>query len=176
MTVFNGCITGPGGRSALIEKEESEHGGGPKGARTPLIGWPRPQVQPRRYLKKLPLQANFYPMPVMAYLQDAQNRLTLHTAQALGVSSLHDGEWSRRCVCGGRGAEGKLEKPVPAPEACPLVGLSLSRSATGPVGDDRKAVACCCPLSPLPAAVGVTGGGGLLDPLQKQQALRGIVS
>ncbi|XP_064336664.1 alpha-mannosidase 2x isoform X3 [Camelus dromedarius] len=50
------------------------------------------QVQPRRYLKKLPLQANFYPMPVMAYLQDAQNRLTLHTAQALGVSSLHDGQ------------------------------------------------------------------------------------
>ncbi|XP_072806896.1 alpha-mannosidase 2x isoform X4 [Vicugna pacos] len=50
------------------------------------------QVQPRRYLKKLPLQANFYPMPVMAYLQDAQNRLTLHTAQALGVSSLRDGQ------------------------------------------------------------------------------------
>uniref|UniRef100_A0A8I3MM21 Mannosidase alpha class 2A member 2 n=1 Tax=Canis lupus familiaris TaxID=9615 RepID=A0A8I3MM21_CANLF len=50
------------------------------------------QVQPRRYLKKLPLQANFYPMPVMAYIQDAQNRLTLHTAQALGVSSLHDGQ------------------------------------------------------------------------------------
>ncbi|XP_027977987.1 alpha-mannosidase 2x isoform X2 [Eumetopias jubatus] len=50
------------------------------------------QVQPRRYLKKLPLQANFYPMPVMAYIQDAHNRLTLHTAQALGVSSLHDGQ------------------------------------------------------------------------------------
>nr|KAF6399330.1 mannosidase alpha class 2A member 2 [Molossus molossus] len=50
------------------------------------------KVQPRRYLKKLPLQANFYPMPVMAYIQDAQNRLTLHTAQALGVSSLHDGQ------------------------------------------------------------------------------------
>ncbi|KAF7466985.1 Hypothetical predicted protein [Marmota monax] len=50
------------------------------------------QVQPRRYLKKLPLQANFYPMPVMAYIQDAQKRLTLHTAQALGVSSLRDGQ------------------------------------------------------------------------------------
>lgn len=30
------------------------------------------------------------------------------------------------CVCGGGGVEGKLEKPIPAPEACPLVGLSLS--------------------------------------------------
>ncbi|KAF5927300.1 hypothetical protein HPG69_017777 [Diceros bicornis minor] len=62
------------------------------------------QVQSRRYLKKLPLQANFYPMPVMAYIQDAQNRLTLHTAQALGVSSLHDGEWRTGAVglCLGR--------------------------------------------------------------------------
>lgn len=57
-------------------------------------------MQPRRYLKKLPLQANFYPMPVMAYIQDAQNRLTLHTAQALGVSSLRDGEWERELCTG----------------------------------------------------------------------------
>nr|XP_013806512.1 PREDICTED: alpha-mannosidase 2x isoform X2 [Apteryx mantelli mantelli] len=50
------------------------------------------QIQPRRYLRKLPLQANFYPMPAMAYIQDMQNRLTLHTAQALGVSSLGSGQ------------------------------------------------------------------------------------
>ncbi|XP_032088387.1 alpha-mannosidase 2x isoform X2 [Thamnophis elegans] len=50
------------------------------------------QIQPRQYLKKLPLQANFYPMPVMAYIQDSQHRLTLHTAQALGVSSLSSGQ------------------------------------------------------------------------------------
>uniref|UniRef100_A0A8C3NBY2 Alpha-mannosidase n=1 Tax=Geospiza parvula TaxID=87175 RepID=A0A8C3NBY2_GEOPR len=50
------------------------------------------QIQPRRYQRKLPLQANFYPMPAMAYIQDMQSRLTLLTAQALGVSSLHSGQ------------------------------------------------------------------------------------
>uniref|UniRef100_A0A8C2GIJ6 mannosyl-oligosaccharide 1,3-1,6-alpha-mannosidase n=1 Tax=Cyprinus carpio TaxID=7962 RepID=A0A8C2GIJ6_CYPCA len=50
------------------------------------------QIQPRRYFQKLPLQANFYPMPAMAYIQDSQYRLTLHTAQALGVSSLASGQ------------------------------------------------------------------------------------
>ncbi|XP_074862542.1 alpha-mannosidase 2x isoform X4 [Carettochelys insculpta] len=50
------------------------------------------QIQPRRFLKKLPLQANFYPMPAMAYIQDPHSRLTLHTAQALGVSSLRSEE------------------------------------------------------------------------------------
>ncbi|XP_074456795.1 alpha-mannosidase 2x isoform X12 [Larus michahellis] len=50
------------------------------------------QIQPRRYQRKLPLQANFYPMPAMAYIQDMQSRLTLHTAQALGVSSLGSGQ------------------------------------------------------------------------------------
>ncbi|XP_075569771.1 alpha-mannosidase 2x isoform X2 [Pelecanus crispus] len=50
------------------------------------------QIQPRRYQQKLPLQANFYPMPTMAYIQDTQSRLTLHTAQALGVSSLSSGQ------------------------------------------------------------------------------------
>lgn len=77
------------------------------------------------------------------------------------------------CVCGRRAVEGKLEKPIPAPKTCPLVGLSLS--ATSPVEDDRKAAPCCRPLSLVPAAVGVTGGGGLLDPFQKQRAVRGIV-
>ncbi|XP_066523679.1 alpha-mannosidase 2x isoform X1 [Hoplias malabaricus] len=50
------------------------------------------QIQPRRYLQKLPLQANFYPMPTMVYIQDSQYRLTLHTAQALGASSLASGQ------------------------------------------------------------------------------------
>lgn len=85
------------------------------------------QIQPRRYQRKLPLQANFYPMPAMAYIQDMQSRLTLLTAQALGVSSLHSGElgsvpwgpaaelelsFSRKA--GEEGAAGWAECPGPA--------------------------------------------------------------
>uniref|UniRef100_A0A8D3CT72 Alpha-mannosidase n=1 Tax=Scophthalmus maximus TaxID=52904 RepID=A0A8D3CT72_SCOMX len=50
------------------------------------------QMQPRQHYLKLPLQANFYPMPSQAYIQDSQHRLTLHTAQSLGVSSLESGQ------------------------------------------------------------------------------------
>lgn len=52
------------------------------------------QMQPRRRHLKLPLQANFYPMPSQAYIQDSQRRLSLHTAQSLGVSSLDSGQCS----------------------------------------------------------------------------------
>uniref|UniRef100_A0A7N8WX57 mannosyl-oligosaccharide 1,3-1,6-alpha-mannosidase n=1 Tax=Mastacembelus armatus TaxID=205130 RepID=A0A7N8WX57_9TELE len=50
------------------------------------------QMQPRRHYLKLPLQANFYPMSSQAYIQDSHHRLTLHTAQSLGVSSLESGQ------------------------------------------------------------------------------------
>uniref|UniRef100_A0A8D2Q5K9 Alpha-mannosidase n=1 Tax=Varanus komodoensis TaxID=61221 RepID=A0A8D2Q5K9_VARKO len=96
------------------------------------------QIQPRQHLKKLPLQANFYPMPVMAYIQDTRSRLTLHTAQALGVSSLGSGEWRGR----GRDERAGLRQRRPSPRLA-LV-LWPRRSGGGapgsPKAQDRQPV------------------------------------
>ncbi|XP_028428547.1 alpha-mannosidase 2x, partial [Perca flavescens] len=46
------------------------------------------QMQQRRTLAKLPLQANFYPMSTAAFLQDSTSRLTLLAAQSQAVAAL----------------------------------------------------------------------------------------
>ena len=49
------------------------------------------QMQKRKTLDKIPIQANFYPLPSMAFLQDKSTRLTLLSSQPNGVASLHQG-------------------------------------------------------------------------------------
>lgn len=48
-------------------------------------------MQKRKTLDKIPIQANFYPLPSMAFLQDKSTRLTLLSAQSNGVAGLHEG-------------------------------------------------------------------------------------
>lgn len=46
----------------------------------------------RKYLTKIPLQANFYPLPSAAYIEDQNARLTLLTSTSLGVAALTPGQ------------------------------------------------------------------------------------
>ncbi|RZF47561.1 hypothetical protein LSTR_LSTR009097 [Laodelphax striatellus] len=50
------------------------------------------QIVKRKRYSKLPLQANFYPMPSAAYIEDDAHRLTVLSAQPLGVSSYREGQ------------------------------------------------------------------------------------
>lgn len=50
------------------------------------------QILKRKRLKKLPLQANFYPIPTMAFIEDRNIRLTVVSSSPLGCSSLASGQ------------------------------------------------------------------------------------
>ncbi|CAB3248863.1 unnamed protein product [Arctia plantaginis] len=50
------------------------------------------QMTKRRYFDKLPLQANYYPLPAAAYIEDDYLRFTLLTSTPLGVAALQPGQ------------------------------------------------------------------------------------
>ncbi|KAF8784920.1 Alpha-mannosidase 2x like protein [Argiope bruennichi] len=49
------------------------------------------QMIKRRYLKKLPIQANVYPLTTMAYFEDNTTRFTFLTSHSIGATSLQPG-------------------------------------------------------------------------------------
>jgi len=49
-------------------------------------------IERRRRLDKLPLQAHYYPMAGMAFIEDTGVRLSLVSGQPLGAASLHSGQ------------------------------------------------------------------------------------
>lgn len=50
------------------------------------------QILRRKRFPKLPIQANYYPMPTIAYLEDKNTRLSVLTGGPLGCSSLREGQ------------------------------------------------------------------------------------
>ncbi|KAM3962504.1 alpha-mannosidase 2 [Aphomia sociella] len=50
------------------------------------------QMIKRRYMEKLPLQANFYPLPAATYIEDETTRFTVLTSTPLGMAALQPGQ------------------------------------------------------------------------------------
>lgn len=46
----------------------------------------------RQRFAKIPIQGNYYPMAAAGYIEDGQHRMTVLTAQPLGISSLASGQ------------------------------------------------------------------------------------
>ncbi|XP_026315015.1 alpha-mannosidase 2 [Hyposmocoma kahamanoa] len=50
------------------------------------------QMIKRRYFEKLPIQANYYPLPAAAYIEDDNTRFTILTSTPLGMAALQPGQ------------------------------------------------------------------------------------
>ncbi|CAH0550775.1 unnamed protein product [Brassicogethes aeneus] len=50
------------------------------------------QIMRRKRFKKIPLQANYYPIPTMAYIEDKKTRISIVTSGPLGCASLNPGQ------------------------------------------------------------------------------------
>ncbi|XP_047033618.1 alpha-mannosidase 2 isoform X2 [Helicoverpa zea] len=50
------------------------------------------QMIKRRYFEKIPLQANFYPLPAATYIEDDKFRFTVLTSTPLGMAALQSGQ------------------------------------------------------------------------------------
>lgn len=46
----------------------------------------------RKRFTKLPIQANYYPMPSAAFIEDGKLRLSILSAQPVGMASLKEGQ------------------------------------------------------------------------------------
>ena len=55
------------------------------------------QMAVRNSLKRLPIQANFYPMSSELFIEDMRNRFTLLAGQAHGVANLSPGLYQASC-------------------------------------------------------------------------------
>lgn len=119
------------------------------------------QMTKRKRFEKLPIQANYYPIPSMAYIQDETSRLTLASRTPVGGSSLKSGQievmMDRRLMQDdNRGLfQGVTDNKVTLHEFV----LLLERKTKG-CGDEANDVAAS-----YPSLLALTARHGLINPM-----------
>merc|ERR1712223_588618 len=121
------------------------------------------QMVRRKRYAKLPLQANYYPIPSMSYIQDETSRLTLISRTPLGGSSLKSGQleimMDRRLMQDdNRGLfQGVTDNKVTLHE----FALQLERETKG-CQDEADDVAAS-----YPSLLAITARHGLINPMDR---------
>lgn len=90
-------------------------------------------MRKRTTLAKLPMQANFFPLPGQAFWEDATKRVSLHSRSSLGCASLEEG-WF----------EVVLDRKHPCWLTCFRV-LSAAAVAAAAVDGAAGGLICCAP-------------------------------